>query len=358
MNEEQESRNEEPEADQGAAASSGEAAPQGLDDADLDRLHGERMEPLTLDELDAFMRRARARAANFRPEDRDALRENPPEELTPRPAEVDPARLEQLTQNFFPELPAPLPRRRLVQGVIFDFDNTLARLRRPLDVLMEEGARQAEAYMRSTGMEDLPPDFWRSIVEARLFAQTKSDDEQEEHTADDTLSFLLQFFGYPASRMDPDVLRRAVDFFYAPEMLAWEPMPGAHQVLAQLQEEGYRLAIIANFPCDRVFQRMVDYTGLRPYLDICLSSAAVEWRKPGRDIYEIALKRWDAEPYELVCVGDSLKHDIAGGLELGALTVHCRMIPLAEDQRIVETVRPDAAIHHLPELLEHIHAWS
>lgn len=321
-------------------------------------LPSESMEPLTLDELDAFMRRAKERAANFRPAEREALLHDEPEEMVPEPVELDADRLVELTENFFPELPVSIAQRRLVQGVIFDFDNTLARLTRPLDELMEEGARQAEAYMRSVGMDDLPADFWRSIVEARLFAQTKSDDEQEEHTADDTLSFLLQFFGYPASRMDPDVLHRAVELFYAPEMVAWEPMPGAHQLLGSLHEEGYRLAIIANFPCDRVFQRMVDYTGLRPYLDICLSSAAVEWRKPGRDIYEIALKRWDAEPYELVCVGDSLKHDIAGGLELGALTVHCRMIPLAEDQRVVEAIQPDVVVDDLSQLLECIRTWS
>jgi FMN phosphatase YigB (HAD superfamily) len=324
---------------------------------DYDHLHGEGMEALTLEELDEFMKRAKERAANFREVDRSVLRDAPPtEEETP--AEIDPARLARLAQNFFPELPE-LPRsRRLVQGIIFDFDNTLARLKRPIDELMREGAKTAESYMRATGMDDLPEEFWESIVEARIFAQTKSDDEQEEHIAEDTLSFLLQFFGYPASKMDPDVLHRAVDLFYAPEMTSWEAMPSAKDLLRRLHDEGYKLAIIANYSCDRVFQRIVDYTGLRPYLDSSLSSAAVEWRKPGRDIYDIVLKRWDAEPYEIVCVGDSLKHDIAGGIDLGAQTIHCRMIPLAEDQRIVETVHPDAVVEDLSEIPALIHAWS
>lgn len=327
------------------------------DPVDTDHLYSEGMEALTLEELDEFMKRAKARATNFREADRSALRDAAPtEEETP--VEVDPAQMERMVQNFFPELP-DLPRpRRLVQGIIFDFDNTLARLKRPIDELMREGAKTAEAYMRATGMDDLPDEFWESMVEARIFAQTKSDDEQEEHIAEDTLSFLLQFFGYPASKMDPDVLHRAVDLFYAPEMTAWEAMPGAPDLLRRLHDEGYKLAVIANYSCDRVFQRMVDYTGLRPYLDTSLSSAAVEWRKPGRDIYDIVLKRWDAEPYEIVCVGDSLKHDIAGGIDLGAQTIHCRMIPLAEDQRIVETVLPDAVVEDLGEIPALVHAWS
>lgn len=259
--------------------------------------------------------------------------------------------------QFFSGEPARLRPRKLVQGLIFDFDNTLARLNRPLNELMREGAQTAVAYMRSTGMTDLPDEFQDHLIEARIFAETKSDDEQEEHTADDTLSFLLQFVGYPASRMNEDVLRRAVDLFYAPEMTAWEPMPGAFELLQQLNAAGFPLAVIANYASDRIFQRIVDYTGLRPFLDVCLSSAAVEWRKPDQQIYDVALQRWDAEPYEIVCVGDSLKHDVAGGQAIGALTVLCRMIPLAEDQRLVDSIEPDAVIEELPELPALIETW-
>ncbi len=323
--------------------------------ADLDALYSEKMEALTLEELDDFMKRAKERAQSFRESTRSALRDDtsvPTETVV----DIDPEQVARLVQNFFPEVTTPMRPRRLVQGIVFDFDNTLARLRRPLADLMAEGAKNAEAYMRATGM-DLPDPFWESIVEARIFAETKSDDEGDEHVADDTLSFLLQFFGYPTSKMDLDVLHRAVDLFYAPEMSAWEAMPGAHDLLRSLQSQEYKLALIANHSCDRAFQRMVDYTRLRPYFDVCISSAAVEWRKPGREIYDIPLKRWDAEPYELVCVGDSLKHDIVGGLELGAQTVHCRMIPLAEDQRIVETVQADAVIDDLAMLPALIEAW-
>ena len=215
-------------------------------------LYSEGMEALTLEELDEFMKRAKARAKNFGEAERRSLHQDiAPDaagEVEEETVDIDPETVAALTQNFFPELPTPLRPRRLVQGIIFDFDNTLARLKTPIEALMASGAKTAEAYMRSTGM-DLPDEFWESIIEARIFAQTKSDDEQEEHIADDTLSFLLQFFGYPASKMDPDVLHRAVDLFYAPEMTAWEAMPGAHDLLRRLSEDGYRIAMIANHPC-------------------------------------------------------------------------------------------------------------
>lgn len=58
---------------------------------------------------------------------------------------------------------------------------------------MEEGAKAAEQYMRSTGM-DLPPAFWHSMIEARRFAEEKSEEEQEEHIADDVLVFASVFW--------------------------------------------------------------------------------------------------------------------------------------------------------------------
>ena len=109
---------------------------------------------------------------------------------------------------------------------------------------------------------ELPADFWQPMIEARRFAQEKSEEEHEEHIADDALSFLLQFFGYPASKMEPEVLKRAVDIFYAPEMTAWQLNPGALDLLKLLHRENYKLAVIANYNCDRVFQRTIDY--LRP----------------------------------------------------------------------------------------------
>jgi putative hydrolase of the HAD superfamily len=249
-----------------------------------------------------------------------------------------------------------------VQGVIFDFDDTLAYLTRPLDELMAEGAKAAEAYMRSTGMDDLPADFWHNIIEARRFAQEKSEEEAEEHIADDAMSFLVQFFGYPASKMDPNVLRRAVDIFYAPEMTAWRLHPGALETIKTLHAEKYKLAILANYNCDRVFQRTIDYLGLRPYMDVVLTSAAVEYRKPDVQFFNLVLERWDALPYEVIVVGDSLLHDIKGGIELGALTVQSALPTAAQvahdNAQVANDVVADALLAEWGELVGLVRNWA
>lgn len=333
------------------------------------------MEPLTPEEKERYLAHVRAQARTLTPEERAAIFGAPAPagatEQQPSTAPVveasaphlDAEALARLEANFFPELGEgqPIARPRLVHGLIFDLYDTLAHLVEPLDDLMARGAQAAEAYMRTTGME-LPADFHINIVEARRFAQEKSAEEQEEHLADDALSFLLQFFGYPASRMDPDVLRRAVDIFYAPEMTAWRLAPGARELLGQLRREGYRLALLANYNCDRVFQRTVDYLQLRPYFDLCLSSASVEYRKPDPRFFQLALDRWDALPYEAVVVGDALAEDVRGGIELGALTV---LVAGASDPQVVHDnaelqgqVVPDATVTTLDRVLELVRNWA
>jgi HAD superfamily hydrolase (TIGR01509 family) len=330
------------------------------------------MEPLTPEEKEHFLARVRAQGRSLTSEEQYALFGPPPEpkEKTPTyvdvapmdAAELEDTDLAQLARNFFPELDAPTGGRsqRLVQGVIFDFDNTLARLAEPIQTLLGRGAQAAEAYMRSTGM-DLPLDFASNIVEARRFAEEKSAEEKEEHLADDALSFLLQFYGYPASRMDPQVLKQAVDLFYAPEMTGWRLIAAAREVMEALRADGCKLALLANYSCDRVFQRTIDYLGLRPYFDVCLCSAAVEYRKPDPRFFQIVLDRWDALPYEVVVIGDSLIDDIQGGLESGALTVWVDgpTFPQVEQQNqlAVHQVKPDAVVHNFEEVPALIRKW-
>ena len=345
----------------------------GEDTPNAEQSGAPRIEALTPEEKEAFLARVRAQGRSLTSEEQYALFGPPPEPAPPGPppveveemeaAPLDPGTVAQLSQNFFPELGAAdaLPPFRLVRGVIFDFDHTLAELARPHVELLEAGAKAAADYMRSTGME-LPDDFWSNIVEARRFSEEKSEEEQEEHIADDAMSFLLQFFGYPASQMDPDVLHRAVDIFYAPEMTAWRLRPGALDMLRTLHSAGYAVGLIANYNCDRVFQRTVDYLGLRPYLHLCLCSASVEYRKPDPKIFEIAFEQWDALPYEVVVVGDSLAHDVAGGIEAGALTVWMRTTTNPQvnfqNEQLAGQVRPDAEAAAPADLLPLIDAWA
>jgi putative hydrolase of the HAD superfamily len=332
-------------------------------------------EPLTAEEKEAFLSRARAQGRTLTSEEQYAI-------FGPAPKKVEEFRssevveemeaaqlgdddLRRLSEDFFADVGGAAAPPRLVQALIFDFDQTLAALSRPQQELLEQGAADALAYMRSRGM-DLPDEIAGHLVDARRFAEEKSEEENEEHLADDALTFLLQFFGFPTSRMDPETLQRAVEIFYAPEAAAWQLRPGARALLNRLRAEGYRLALMTHFNADRVFQRVVDQLGLRLYFDIVLSSSAIEYRKPDPRYFQVAIDHWQLMPYEVVVVGDSLKHDVAGALETGSLSILVTDPTGAfadpqvthDNTELAGQVQPDAVVASLDEILAHIHAWS
>lgn len=344
--------------------------------SDEDRLDGTDLrpgqEPLTPEEKESFLARVRAQGRTLTSEEMYALFGPQPEPKQTAPvhddidemdaALLDEGQLAQLQADFFPGLREDekvMPG--LVQGIIFDFDYTLATPTQLVARLWEEGARAAEAYMRSTGM-DLPDNFHTNIIETRRFAEEKSEEEREEHLADDAMSFLLQFFGYPASRMDPAVLRTAVDLFYAPEMTAWKLRPGARELLETLRSQGYKMALLANYNCDRVFQRTIDYLGIREYFDLCLCSGSVEYRKPDTRYFQIVLDHWRVLPYEVVVVGDSLVNDIKGAIDLGSQAVLVRGETAAqvalENEQYGGQIVPDAEITDLLQLPAMVTAWT
>lgn len=348
-----------------------------VDSQDGESEYGPEMEPLTPEEKEQFLSRVRAEGrsltsaeqyALFGPPQVAAAPIAPPEAVAEmEAAPLSPEQFIQLEDDFFADVHSPsaatiedFPPVSLIQGIIFDFDDTLAHLERPHAEVMEEGARNAEAYMRSTQME-LPDDFWKNIIEARRFSQEKSVEEKEEHIAEDALSFLLQFYGYPASKMDPKVLRRAVDIFYASEMMAWKPNQDAIEVLKTLHGQGFKLAIVANYNDDRTFQRIVDYCGFRPYLDACITSASVEYRKPDMRIFEFLLERWDALPHEVVIVGDSLVDDIQGAAELGAFSIQTleAITPQVafDNEQMAEQIQPDSTAPNLSLIPKIISSW-
>lgn len=243
---------------------------------------------------------------------------------------------------------------RSIQAILFDFEDTLVSFARPLRMLADEGAQAATAVLRQAGL-DLPDDFAEQWLKALEFAATKSAREQEEHTADDTLAFLVQFYGY--REVDRKLVRQAVDAHYAPAVAAVTALPGVVTMAQTLHRAGFRLAVVANSNCDRSVQRMVRQLGLRSQFDIVLTSQTAQMRKPQPQLYTMALQAWDIDPYQAVAVGDRLDEDIGPAQELGMRAVLLSAQPHPANVRQTRQVQPDAEITAWDEFWPLLIAW-
>ncbi len=128
---------------------------------------------------------------------------------------------------------------------------------------------------------------------------------------------------------------------------AVRPRPRAAEALAELRKRDLHLAIVSNIDDDQfhpLWQRM----GLGSFFDATTTSEEARSCKPDARIFQLALdKARGVRPEEVVFVGDSPVHDIAGARALGMTTV------LITDQAGTPAFEPraDHVIRELPELV-------
>lgn len=96
---------------------------------------------------------------------------------------------------------------------------------------------------------------------------------------------------------------------------AWALYPEVEETLTRLRAGGTRVGILTNWDarCLRVFEGL----GLTRLTDFVLVSSLVGARKPGRRIFEEALKRAGVVRQEALHVGDSLLDDYEGARAAG-----------------------------------------
>lgn len=89
----------------------------------------------------------------------------------------------------------------------------------------------------------------------------------------------------------------------------------AHEVLGYLSEK-YELHIITNGFNDIQTTKMKS-AGLTDYFEVVLTSETTKYRKPDKEIFELAMDRAEASLSESIMIGDNLASDIAGAKNVG-----------------------------------------
>jgi putative hydrolase of the HAD superfamily len=100
----------------------------------------------------------------------------------------------------------------------------------------------------------------------------------------------------------------------------FELRSGCVETLAALRERGLHLQVVSNID-DDFLEPMLERAGLTPCLDAWTSSEGAGSCKPDAGIFRVALDKARVDPEQVVFVGDSRVHDIAGARALGMRTV-------------------------------------
>jgi putative hydrolase of the HAD superfamily len=101
---------------------------------------------------------------------------------------------------------------------------------------------------------------------------------------------------------------------------AWQPVPGALALVAALQQRGVAVAVITN---NLIAEQRLKLTrcGLAPFVEALVTSEEVGVAKPGREMFDEAIRRLRVRPSEAVVFGDAWPTDIAGAHAAGLRAV-------------------------------------
>ena len=128
------------------------------------------------------------------------------------------------------------------------------------------------------------------------------------------------------------------------------PKADAGSTLRALKERGLYCAVVSNAD-DSWLEPAIRRHGLDAVLDDWTSSEEASSCKPDVGIFTHALRKACLEPGDVLFVGDSLHHDVAGARAAGIRAVHVTgqgPTPLTDG---LDAGAPDFEIEHLTELL-------
>ncbi len=95
------------------------------------------------------------------------------------------------------------------------------------------------------------------------------------------------------------------------------PRPDVNHVVAELDQRGYKLGIIANTITETEIPDWMEAEGITGYFGSVVLSSKVRIRKPNPEIYWEAARRIGVEPSKCAYVGDNPVRDVEGAQKAG-----------------------------------------
>ena len=208
-----------------------------------------------------------------------------------------------------------------IEGILFDLGDTILDFG-PINTLglFAQGARLAYRYLQRLG-QPVPPfrEYHRRQLRAVRFHYLLSRVRRREFNSLDVLGRQGEKMGH---RLTAAQRLEVAWSYYWPLGRCATVEAGAAAMLADFRDRGLKLALVSNtFVPGGVLDRHLRMLGLLEYFPQRIYSCDVQYRKPDRRIFQLALERTGVSASRAIFVGDSLVADIRGARRAGMVTV-------------------------------------
>ncbi len=213
---------------------------------------------------------------------------------------------------------------RALEGVLFDYGETLVEFVRPEAALAAADARIA-TLLAASGHPGLTADLLRTSVldrvEREVFEHQRRGELREMSVVDASRVAYAEAGMTLDDALLDEVLRIEQEAWWQGARLDSAALP----LLDGLRQDGLRVGLCSNAPY-RVssLHEQLAYVGVDAHLDTVTFSAEVGWRKPSPLLFAAALEALGTDAAGTVMVGDSEASDIAGAHAAGLRAVLLR----------------------------------
>ncbi len=210
------------------------------------------------------------------------------------------------------------PRR--IDGVLFDYGETLVEFSRPVDALAEAEVRML-AVLAETGHGRVSSELLRAVldrVDREVIDYQRTDAAEEMDLPTVALRDYEEAGLYLGEGVLVVLLRIEQEAWWRGARVDRDAVP----LLDFLRDCGVRTGICSNAPYRaRSLHEQVAFLGLDTHLDAVTFSAEIGWRKPSTLMFDAALRRLGTVADRTVMVGDREATDIAGAHAAGMRAV-------------------------------------
>ena len=120
-------------------------------------------------------------------------------------------------------------------------------------------------------------------------------------------------------------------------------MPGANSLLAELKQQGYKLAVVSNGG-HATRLTILQGLGFSHYFDEIISSELVGMSKPNPEIFLHTSRQLDIAPQHCLFIGDHPVNDIQGATQAGMQALWLKGFHETEDHKSMNTIQNLAEI--------------
>jgi HAD superfamily hydrolase (TIGR01509 family) len=235
-----------------------------------------------------------------------------------------------------------------ITAVLFDMFDTLMLIEKD-HAFYSPAVKSMHSYLVQNGVQVSFATFRDAYIKARDGLYEAADEKMEEPHFNFRVKNALEILGCKVDAQSV-LVQGATDAFCREFMTYVRIDEDTLPVLRKIHKK-YKLGIVSNFAIPECVTKLLKRDHLDEFFDIVIVSAAVNKRKPGPEIFRIALDMLALQPTQAVFVGDTVDADIKGGRDAGMKTVYLERRP----QKDLETISPDHTIkslHELPAILE------